>query len=219
MMLLPAAIVVAVVYAAPVWAFTTLVGDRFGRSNPDPNTVVPAAGVICAVGLAGLVIGVVSWTRGGRRPSGAAEGQAGIAAVLGTLSVVIATRKATGADVQGWPLWILPIVLTAVAGAMLWWLLVRAKRAHGAASRTTARQGAAPVGRVEPLKRVRLQVERLSAEHQLAVRRDITAAIDALEARAVISHDEADRARDADLGKLALRMSQGPGPAVARGRD
>jgi hypothetical protein len=195
---LPLILFVAVVYAAPIWAFTTLVGDRFGRADPDPGTVVPVAAIICATGLVLLVIRFAVWLRDGRRRSGMDEGQAGIAAVLGTSSALVAASTGSRADVPHWPLWLAPIVLTAVVGTVFWWLLTHARRA-------------APVpsdGTTEALERLRAVVERLPQESQVAVRQDITAALADLEARSVISPDDAARARGAELGTLALRMSQ-----------
>jgi hypothetical protein len=60
---------------------------------------------------------------------------------------------------------------------------------------------------------VRLAVEKLPASEQAAVRADLDAAIAVLERRGFLTADDAEWARGAELGKLALRMSGPRRPA------
>ncbi len=59
----------------------------------------------------------------------------------------------------------------------------------------------------EPLKAVRLAVEKLPQKDRDAVRDDIDSAVGILASRGIITDADADWARSAELGKLALHMS------------
>jgi hypothetical protein len=209
---------VIVFYFPSIAGFTTLIGDRFNRSHPDPNVTVPVAGSIFAFALAMLVVTFVSWLRSGRPKDVGGEVQSSAAAVLGWLSAYVAGTRGSAANTAGWQLWTGVIALCAAFGTVYLVLLLIAHRAASARELKaklrgeTAASGAQAVAgsgaAVEPLKQVRLAVERLSPDDQARVRGDIDGAIDTLAARGVISADEAQWARGAELGKLALRMSQ-----------
>lgn len=212
---LPLILLIGIVYAAPVWGFTTLIGDRFGRADPDPFVVVPTAGVIFAVGLLFLLINFGIWLARGRTRSGGSEGQAGIAAVLGILSTVIAAVMAQRASVPAWGLWILPIVASAVVGVLFYVLLLQARRREPKTSIAQVPDGPAVDTSPEFIATVQGRIRTLDPVEQAAIRRDIHAAISDLEARGVVTVREAALARGAELGELAARMTQGPAAASA----
>lgn len=201
----PAAIVVAAVFAAPIWGFTTLVGDRFGRSTLEPGGTIPAAGIIFGIGLILLVVNLVRWRLAGRPDGGLAYAQAALAFVLGVPSVAIAAVQGPRAEVPSWQLWTLPIIVSTLIGGTWLVLLVVQRRItrsredpRARASRKTA----------TPLARVTDEVALLTPEARDAVSRDLEVAISDLESREVISAADAVVARRAELGLLKLRMYQ-----------
>jgi len=193
-------------YVGPIWGLATVMEWRFGQADSDPAVVIPAAGIIFLVTLPFLVLSAVVWWRRGRTPDRFLDYQAGIALFIGGLTVVLATARAIRGDVPAWPLWVLPILAVTIVGGVFFVALLRARRAVRAT--VPAAKGQARVGAVEPLKAVREQVERLPAPEREAIQQDLLGALDDLERREVIKPAEAEWARGAELGKLALRMSQ-----------
>lgn len=215
-MLVPAVLLLWAVLAAPIWGFVALFGDRFGRSNPDPTTSIPVAGIIFSIGLLPLIISFVLWVRAGRLKDLARETQAVMAMGLGTVSSVIIALRGSASDVPGWGGWLTPVAATGLIGGAFLVLLLRARSARRV---PTAQSVGSPDGKVaEPLKEVRVAIERLPGADLAAIRLDIDSAISDLAARGVIGSQDAAWARGAELGKLALRMSQGRGPVATNPR-
>lgn len=214
--LLPFILIMFAVLGAPIWGFVALFGDRFGRSDPDPASAIPVAGVVFAIGLPFLIISLVLWLRAGSAKDASRETQAVMAMALGTVSAVIVATRGSASDVPGWPGWLIPVAATGLIGGAFTVLLLRARRSGRVVTRT--RSEPADGTAVEPLKRVRLAVEKLPPEQLTAIRHDIDAAITDLAARGVVGARDAAWARGAELGKLALRMSQGRGPVATNPR-
>lgn len=231
------ALVLLVVLFAPVFGMARLLsGGRASRSDPiDPHDTIPDAGVLFAVGLVVLVLFTWSWVRDGRPRDPGLLLQSQVATVTGAVSAALVAAQGSRAGVDRWELWIVPVLATTVLGvvAWVWQAVTRRARAHGERDRARDRardrdreqraSGAARGGRgtaVEPLRPVRLAVERLPVHRREAVRADLHAAIEDLLRRGVIDDDVARAAREADLGRLALRMSQPvPGRTPDPARD
>ncbi|MBX9244912.1 hypothetical protein ICW40_08815 [Actinotalea ferrariae] len=205
------ALILLVVMFAPVWGMTRLLsGGRSSISDEfDPHDTIPDAGALFVLGLLVLVLYVWGWVRGGRPRDPFLLLQSQVAAITGAISAVLISGQGSRDAVPDWELWILPVLATAVLGIMAWVLYAVTRRS--AAARRDGETTPAERGRstaVEPLRPVRLAVEKLPAHRREAIRADLHAAIDDLLRRGVIDDDVARVATDADLGKLALRMSQ-----------
>ena len=202
----PAAILVAVVFAAPIWGLTTLVGDRFGRSTLETSGTIPAAGIIFGIGSILLVVNFVRWLRAGKPKEGMRDAQAGMAFVLGAPSIAIVAVQGPRDVVPFWELWVLPIVFTTVVGGVFL-VMLRAERGK---TRSVPKSLPETVEKQKssPLARVTDEVALLNPEARDAVSRDLDDAIAYLEARKLITVADAEVARQAELGLLKLRMYQ-----------
>jgi hypothetical protein len=235
--LLLVGLVAVILFIFPVIAgYATLLGDRFGQTRYDPHVTIPIAGWIFVYQLVVLVVSYALWVRRGRAKDAFRESQVVTVVIFGALSAFTAAARGSAAVVPLWQFWTFVMaVCTAFAVYFLVVLLIarraaaaqRTKDASAASSGASA--GAAGSGRasasaagsgrasrgaassgtaVEPLKAVRLAVEKIPAAQQAAVRDDIDGAIDDLVSRGIVSQPDADWAKAAPLGKLALQMSQ-----------
>ena len=206
-----------VVFVFPVAiGLTVLVGGRFAQAPIPVDVALPIAGIIFAYQLVALLISFVLWVRGGKQKDAFRETQAGAGAIFGVVSCIVAVVRDATASVPVWPGWAI-IILVSTAFAIVFTVMLlnaraEARREPASTKSTGAKGGAGANGvsgaAVEPLKLVRLEVEKLPDTDQAAIRADLSAAIDDLRTRGVISDRDAEWAQGADLGKLALRMSQ-----------
>jgi hypothetical protein len=111
-------------------------------------------------------------------------------------------------NVESWQTWIIPIMSTVVLAAVFLVLLIVARASQGARAQSTTQAGAGdvPPNKIAVLKRRRERVAALSDHERASIMNDIESTIDDLEHRGLISAQEAERARGAELGALALRM-------------
>jgi hypothetical protein len=206
---IPLMILVVASIAAPIAGFATLMGDRFGLTRPDPARTIPAAGIIFALSLPLLTISFVRWLLSRLPKDGIRQYQSGIALILGALSAVVIQSRGSAASVASWPLWMIPVLVVTVMGgiffALLWRSARRARAKKPARSEVTTSYGVAAAKRLE---RVNSQIARLSDRQRAAISADLAAAIRDLARRGVITPADGDWAIGAELGKLALRMSQ-----------
>ncbi|GAA2171297.1 hypothetical protein GCM10009846_04630 [Agrococcus versicolor] len=200
-------IVVALVALCPVWTLATLLGGRFVDVQVDGATAVPAAAILTTIGLA--VPAWLAW-RGLSDPAQRRGSLAGIGAIYLGIGIVLGILVVARADAgQAIALALVPFAATALIGLLLvvagaWFAL----RGRGAQGPHAGRGAPAPVD--GPLPVVRAAVARLDEPARAAVRADLDAAIVDLERRGVIDRAASATARRADLGLLAVRMSQSP---------
>ena len=204
-------ILIAVLFIAPIIGFAILIGDRYGRTRPDPAHSIPTAGIIFSISLPLLLISFVLWLKAGRPNDQIRRYQAGIACVLGAYSALLIQRRGSAASVSNWTLWIIPVSAVTVIGAvfsvLLWTALQRA-RAEAPSSSKARLKTASATAAASRLERVAEQINRLSDAQRASVRADLTAAIHDLADRGLITPSDAEWARGAELGNLGLRMSQ-----------
>lgn len=208
------AIIGFLVAIAPVYAFAMLFEYRFGYSRGDAAERIPMAGIVDAIYAPLLIGAIIWWAVRGRRFERPLLVLAATCTVTGALSAALAAVRGVSEQVPGWQAWSVPMVVVCLAG-LVWSLLLLRARGRAAAERGAAPRTAATRTAGEPLQRVRVAVERLDAGEQQKVRADLDAAIATLERRGAIDAADAEQARGAELGKLALRMS-GPRPARPR---
>lgn len=177
-----------------------LIPNRPGRASVDPATAVPVAGCIYAYSLLVLIISLVMWLREGRKRTQFGQAQAIAAIITGVLGTPASAIRGSEAHLAHWQLWTMLIGLHTVFAIVLVVL-------HGAGS---TRPDTTPSSAPKPLQAVRRRVKQLSPATREAVRADLSSAIDVLADRDLITAEDADWARDADLGMLALRMAQHP---------
>lgn len=209
----PLGILLLVLFLVPAYGFAFLMGDRFGRADNDPTTAIHAAGACYAVNVVFLLVLIPAWFVGGRKKQdyGLAGAQAGMALVLGGISVAIAAMRGSGASVSDWPLWSIPIDVTAALGGVFCIMIIIARLRQPRRSTAKAKKervASDEIATSRRFRRIQEEIARLPAAELAAVRRDLDAAIRDLVARDVISAADGDRAREAELGKLALHMSQ-----------
>lgn len=202
---LPLALLVAAIYAMPIWGLVTVLRPRgLSQTSRTAEGDITVAGVIFGVALVALVFHTALWFWSGRPPGTALVGTAAMAFFLGSISACVAVVRGTENAVPAWELWFLPMVACAVLGGIVLILVLRARR------RTPSAVAPLQPERVDPdrIQAVRDTIGRVADEDQRLIRGDLTAAIDGLERRGVITAADADRARTAELGELAFRMAQ-----------
>lgn len=163
---------------------------------------LPGAGIAFAVSVVVLLGGIITWVKHGRRSDMIAYKQVVFGVLFGVLSLVtVAAYRVT--TYRLWGVWVTPIAVSTLLAVLFGVLLF-------VAGHSDRHKDDRPA--VEPLKPVRLAVEKLPADERAAIRVDINNALDILVARGIISPDDAAWGRTAELGKLALHMS-GPRPS------
>ena len=217
---IPAALVLIALLLGPVCGLAAL---AVGRNESvarqfDPLGAVHSAGIILAVYVAAWLIPiVVLWWRSGRkdpedRKSGAFSSlNAGIAFLGGAACSAVAAYHGAASAVPNWPLWSVPMYAATGIGAGF---AVAIFAVHHRTPRPTPEQeqqrraSAQDAATSKRFNRIQNRIRRLPAAEQASVRHDIDAAIRDLAARDVISADDREWALGADLGRLALHMSQ-----------
>jgi hypothetical protein len=197
-------------YLAPIWGTAAISVSRFQTFRQDTEETIPLSGTLFIFALALLIVSIVHWFFKGRRRNGFYEVQAALAFTLGGLSAAAVRMNGVNDSVEGWELWIIPVMATVVLGAVFLVLLLIARLAESRRSGPASSGGdALPANKIQVLKHRRELVAQLTEADRAAIRDDIESAIDDLERRGLISAAEADRARGAELGALALRMPRG----------
>lgn len=198
-----------VVWFSPIIGFVILLGNRYGGEPLDPFVVIPWSATTFAFAFVMLVTRFAGWWRGGKHTDGLGESQAGTALVLGAFTVALIAARGQTAGVAGWPVAALVVAVCAAAGGVFLVLTLRARAADSRRA-NLARLKGEPVEKdplpTEPVKPIAKELRSVSAADQAAVRADIDAAINDLEARGVVTSEDAATARQASLGALALRM-------------
>jgi len=206
--LVPLAILVAVIYAAPVWGLVTVLRPvGLSQTSRTAEGDITVSGVIFAVAAVSVLVHGCIWLWSGRPAKTALRGSAGMALVLGAVSAAIAAKRGTEDSVPDWGFWALPMLASAVLGGVFLLLVLQARRrAPVAVDPSGPPSFMASEGYTAA---VRESVSRVSDEDLVSIREDLSAAIDDLEKRQVITPAVARRARDAELGALAGHMSPG----------
>lgn len=204
---IPLGVLVAIIYAAPVWGLATVVGPwALSQTSRTAQGDITVAGVIFIIALLSLLVHFVVWLASGRPRGAALLGSAGMSLALGGISAGVAVVRGNDKSVPDWGIWILPMLGTAVVGAIIIVLVLLARRRTPKRPEPTS---AAPGMQQSPeyLASVRASVARVGDEDQRAIRADLSAAIDDLRQRGVISPSEASTASAARLGELAGAMA------------
>lgn len=215
---IPVVLLMVLAFFPAIIGFALLVGDRFGRTHPDPHVSVPAAGIIFVFAFVVLGTDFVYWLRKRRERDGLRETQAVTAALFALLSVAPAARRIDEGQLAGYEWALVPMVATAALGVVYAILLLRAGRAarrdrlraSSRGEKTFASTGGTPG---VPLAPVRAAISKLTQAQRDAVRADLDEAIVALRDQGAISAQDAAWASRADLGMLAYHMAQ-PRPAT-----
>jgi len=203
--LIPLGVLVVVIYAAPIWGLATVVGPwALSQTSRTAQGDITVAGVIFIVAFVSLLVHLVVWLAGGRPRGGALLGSATMSLVLGGISAGVAVVRGNDKAVPDWGLWALPMLASAVAGAIIIALVLVARR--GAPKQVATSN--APAARQSPqqIEAVRATVSRVGDKDQREIRADLSAAIDDLRQRGVISPSDASTAQSAPLGELAGTM-------------
>lgn len=210
---IPVVILYLACYFAPVWGAAAMgVNGRFtGARDMDPEQAIPLAGIFYVIALVMSLISFVHWLITGRRRNGFYQVQAWMVLVLGAITALRVTYKGEGDSVESWQMWLIPVGAAVVFAAIVLVChlvvnLSRDVRMESNSRSSASAEATLPPNKLELLKQRREQVARLSDAERAALRLDIDAAINELAHRGVITEAEAERARDAELGALALRM-------------
>ena len=216
----PGALLLIALFLGPVCGLAAL---AVGRNESvarqfDPLGAVHSAGIILAIYVAAWLIPiVVLWWKSGRkdpedRKSGAFSSvNAGIALLGGAACSAVAAYHGANSAVPNWPLWSVPMYAATGIGAGF---AVAIFTVHHRTPRPTPEQEeqqratAQDAATSKRFNRIQDRIRRLPAAERASVRHDIDAAIRDLAARDVISADDREWALGADLGRLALHMSQ-----------
>jgi hypothetical protein len=198
-------------YLAPIWGTAAISVSRFQTYRQDPEETIPLSGTLFLFALLLLVVSFGHWIITGRRRNGFYEVQAALALTLGGLSAAAVRMNGLDKEIDSWQTWIIPIIVTVVLATVFLVLLVIARVSQGARAKSKPRDEGddVPSNKIELLKRRRERVAALSDAERASIARDIVSSIIDLEQRGLISAHEAERARGAELGALALRMPRG----------
>lgn len=217
---IPAALVLFALFLGPVCGLAALsVGrDESVARQFDPLGAVHSAGIILAIYVAAWLIPVVVmwWTNGRNDPEDRTSGalsslNAGMALLGGAACSAVAAYHGATSAVPNWPLWSVPMYAATGIGAGF---AVAIFVVHHRTPQPTPEQeqprraSAQDAATGRRFSRIQDRIRRLPAAEQASLHHDIDAAIRDLAARDVISADDCRRAHGADLGILALRMSQ-----------
>lgn len=201
--LVPLGILIAVIYASPIWGVATVVGPwALSQTSRTAQGDITVAGVIFIVGFVALLAHFVIWLVGGRSAGNALLGSAAMSLALGGISAAVTVMRGNDEAVPGWGLWVLPMVASALAGAII---ILAVPRMRRRVTKPETPQGSRLSQ--HDLELVRASVARVSDEDQRAIRTDLAVAIDDLLLREVISQAEASTAQAAQLGELAGAMA------------
>lgn len=192
-------------YLAPIWGTAAISVSRFQTYRQDPEETIPLSGTLFVFALALLLVSIVHWLVKGRPRNGFYEVQAALAFTLGGLSAAAVRMNGLNHSVESWRTWIIPIIVTIVL-AVIFFVLLRIARASEIRRSRSDGDGGLPPNKIQLLKQRREQIALLSDSVQSAIRSDLESAITDLERRDLISAADAERARAAELGGLALRM-------------
>jgi len=203
----PVALLVAVVYAAPVWGFVTVLGPwAFSQTTRTAQGDIVVSGVIFITVLASLLTHFGVWLGSSQPRSAAVFGSAIMSLVLGGISAGVAARRGGLAHVSDWTLWALPMVASAFVGAIV--LVIQLRARTRAPERPSSVAADSEVWQSpQYLESVRATVARVRDEDQREIRADLFAAVDDLRKRGIISEVEATTAHSAPLGELAGTMA------------
>lgn len=204
----PLVILIAVIYAAPVWGLVTVLHPiGLSQTSRTAQGDITVSGVIFAVAAIFVLIHGCVWIFSGRPAKTALMGSAGMALVLGAISAGVAAKRGVDESVPDWGLWALPMLASAVVGGVFVLLVFLARRRAPASVEPAAVQSnfLASEGYAAA---VRESISRVSDDDLTSIREDLATAITDLEQRQVITQADARRARGAELGALAAHMSQ-----------
>lgn len=204
----PLVILIAAVYAAPVWGLVTVLRPiGLSQTSRTAQGDITVAGVIFAVAAIFVLGHGLVWLFSGRPARTALMGSAGMALVLGAVSAGVAAKRGIDESVPDWGLWALPMLASVVVGGVFVILVFLVRRRTPARAEPAVPQSnfAASEGYTAT---VRESISRVSDEDLVSIREDLAAAIDDLEQRQVITQTDARRAREAELGALAGHMSR-----------
>lgn len=217
---IPVVILYLACYFAPVWGAAAMgVHAPFiGGAAPDmdPEQAIPLAGIFYVIAVVMSLISFVHWLITGRRRNGFYQVQAWLVLVFGALTALRVTYKGERDSVESWQMWLIPVGAAVVFAAIVLVFhlvasLSRDVRMESNSQSSASAEADLPPNKLELFQQRREQVARLSDAERAALRLDIDAAINELAHRGVITEAEAERARDAELGALALRMWRAPG--------
>lgn len=222
---IPAALVLFALFLGPVCGIAALAEgrDQSVARQFDPLGAIHSAGIILAIYVAAWLIPVVVlwWTNGRNDPEDRKSGafssfNAGMALLGGAACSATAAYHGVNSAVPDWPLWSVPMYAATGIGAGF---AVTIFIVHHRAPQPTPEQerqhraSAQDAATGKRFGRIDDRIRRLPAAERASVRHDIDAAIRDLAERHVIGTDDREWALRADLGRLALHMSQRRTPA------
>lgn len=187
--------------ASPLVAMAILVPSRISAAAPvDSASAVPASSMLFLFADLALVPTAVAMLRR-RRGDRFFRGVGAFALVMALLTVAIAVGVQPTVE-HVW-LWMLPVLVAGVAGLAIALLPVPAPAAAPARGR-----GGGDGPRSGPRAVARAAIAELDDAERQRAAAELRAAIDELARSGAVSARDADRAKGAELGMLAIRMSQ-----------
>lgn len=203
---LPLVLLFVVIYGAPIWGLVTVVGPwGLSQTTRTAQGDITVAGVLFGVALVSLLVHSALWFFSGRPAKTALAGNALMGLLLGGLSAGVTVMRGIENSVPDWALWILPMLACVVVGGTMLLLVRGVRRRSPTPVEPQVSQPSAIAA--EDLLAIRETIDRVPEENQLTIRTDLTTAIDDLEQRAVITAQDAEHARSAKLGELAVQMT------------
>ena len=202
----PLVVVVLCVALAPLAGAVILSnGGRWATAAraSDPATTIPASGILFGAAAVAMIVLVVHWIVS--KESTLVRGFGLYTALCAAGALVAIDRLGEEHEVASYQLWRIPVAVAAVLGGILGVLLIVDRLTRG--RRRTSAPAGLSAAQSELLDARRERVAQLPEAVRDAVRRDLDAAVQDLERRGLITVADAELARSAELGGLALRMA------------
>jgi hypothetical protein len=206
---IPLVVVYLACVFSPIWGFAVVYDGFIAAAAPKPDyeSAIPVSGVFFAIAGVTLLTSTIHWLITGMRRNGFYQIKASLALVLvlGAITALVITANGRAREVTDWELWIIPVLATAGFGALflLAHLIVSLRRGLKPSMKDAeAQEPPMTPAEMKLLKRRHHAVATLSAQQQASIRHDLTAAIDDLETRDLISASESQRVRAIELGAL-----------------
>ncbi|MBF0672665.1 MAG: hypothetical protein IR160_08775 [Salinibacterium sp.] len=203
-------VVVAPIWVAPYAGGFSVAWRTRNRLWGDAFERIPTAGACYALLFLGLLAWLAIWLARGSRWNPTAVLLCVTTVGLGAVTFVNMSIWGGWLRLESWIWWAAPVVASVLLAAA--WLIALLVAYSRMATATLPRGSALPDASAEVRRR---QVARIPVVVREEITADIRAAITDLEARGVISTEEAWRAREAEPGMLLQRMRERVGNAPA----
>lgn len=200
---IPAVMIGAVVVGSPVWGFamSSGPGSRFTDhpTGTDPNVTMAVTAAAFTLTFLVLVTLAVRWAFDRFPLSGFIAWYAAVTLPLAAIAAWVTSAGGERLSVELWPLWVTPIIASAVlSGALAVTIFVMRQRHNW--------RHTLPFKEADELARRRRRAATLTDAERRRISDDLDAAIADLEQRDVIDGATATRARKSGLGGLELLM-------------